>query len=181
MRNKKYRIDLAGLMAECEANYLRIMKLLPDMSEINIREFGVEVGGNPPLQFRLEVKERCKYTTMVDISQQPLPLQLRETAVQLTDRQSREFGASVVAAEPSTVENWVTPPTFSLRIYHDAQMAEVISFDNHQQLQIKYDYPNSNMYQSNEKSQLNTFVGEWLSHCLQYGHVLDDSTSSVYC
>ena len=173
MRKKQYSIDLSGLMAECEANYLRIMKLLPDMSQINIREFGVELAGSAPIQFRLEIKECCKYTTMVDISQQPLLRPLNE--------ESRDPLDSELGAQRVTVENWIKPPTFSLRIYHDAQMAEVISFDNHQQLQVKYDYPNSKMYQSNEKSQLNMFLGEWLSHCLQYGHVLEGSTNSVYC
>lgn len=174
MRKKQYRIDLAGLMAECEANYLRIMKLLPNMSEINIREFGVELAGSAPVQFRLEVKECCKYTTMVDISQQPLIRALSEEDSGSGDLEDYET--------PLTpVENWIKPPTFSLRVYHDAQMAEVISFDNHQPLQVKYDYPNSKMYQSNEKSQLNMFLGEWLSHCLQYGHVLAGSTRSAYC
>ena len=186
MGKKKYSIDLAGLMAECEANYLRIMKLLPDMSEIDIREFGVELAGSPPVQFRLEVKERCKYTTMVDISQQRLPAKDMRQRSTLVANQSADFGTMVKTTEQSgvkqsTVVNWITPPTFSLRIYHDAQMAEVISFDNHQPLQVKYDYPNSKMYQSNEKSQLNLFLGEWLSHCLQYGHALEGSTSSVYC
>lgn len=174
MRKKQYSIDLAGLMAECEANYLRIMKLLPDMSKLNIREFGVELAGSSPMQFRLEVKECCKYTTMVDISQQRL---LRSLNAERPD--PRDRGES--DAPPATVENWINPPTFSLRVYHDAQMAEVISFDNHHPLQVKYDYPNSKMYQRNEKSQLNMFLGEWLSHCLQYGHVLEGSTTSAYC
>ncbi|MFT5690808.1 MAG: hypothetical protein ACI92E_000131 [Oceanicoccus sp.] len=174
MRKKQYSIDLAGLMAECEANYLRIMKLLPDMSQINIREFGVELAGSAPIQFRLEIKECCKYTTMVDISQRPLLSPLNEDDPDPLD--SAESGSP-----RATFDSWIKPPTFSLRIYHDAKMAEVISFDNHEQLQVKYDYPNTQMYQSNEKSQLNMFLGEWLSHCLLYGHVLEGSTNSVYC
>lgn len=30
---ERYRVDLAGLQATCEANYARLMRLLPDMRE----------------------------------------------------------------------------------------------------------------------------------------------------
>jgi len=59
-------------------------------------------------------------------------------------------------------------------------MAEVISYDNHHRLHIKYDYPNNNMYQSNEKAQINNLLGEWLSHCLRHGRVLHSAAVSVY-
>ena len=35
-----------------------------------------------------------------------------------------------------------------------------------------YSYPNAAMHQPDEKSQLNLFLGEWLSHCLACGHEL---------
>ena len=149
MTKKKYRINLAGQQAECELNYARLMRLLPRLSTVDLHEFGVELAGRPSLQLRLEVKERCKYTTMLDVSQRSLD--------------------GVDQALP-----WVVNPTFSLRIYHDAKMAEVISFDRHHRLQAKYDYPNDKMYQADEKAQLNQFLGEWLSHCIQYGHALED-------
>ena len=137
-------MDLAAQMAECEANYARIMQLLPDMDTVDQRQFSVDLAGSESQQFRIAVKERCKYTTMVDISRQ-----------------------SEHASKP-----WATAPSFSLRVYHDARMAEVVAFDRHRRLQAKYDYPNDNMYQRDEKSQLNTFLGEWLSHCLKYGQAL---------
>ena len=142
MAKQKYKIDLAGQLAECEANYLRIMKLLPDMSFVDSREFGVEFAGGTPVDIRITVTERCKYTTMLQVSQ----------------------------LQAST--QWSNAPCFVLRVYHDAQMAEVIAFDRHHRLYPRYEYPNSNMYQCNEKAQLNLFLGEWLSHCLRYGHAL---------
>jgi uncharacterized protein YqiB (DUF1249 family) len=141
---KKYTVDLAALLAQCEANYARIMQLLPDMATVDLRQFAVDLVGSEPQQFRIEVRERCKYTTMIDISRQ-----------------------SVAPVMP-----WATAPSFSLRVYHDARMAEVVAFDQHSRLQAKYDYPNDNMYQRDEKSQLNTFLGEWLSYCLKYGQSL---------
>lgn len=143
---KKYTVDLAAQMAECEANYARIMQLLPDMEAVDQREFLVAANNSEPQQFRISVLERCKYTTMVDISRQLLAGQ---------------------QAQP-----WTAVPSFSLRVYHDARMAEVVGFNQHQRVQAKYDYPNDRMYQRDEKLQLNTFLGEWLSYCLKYGQAL---------
>ncbi|MEE8057912.1 MAG: DUF1249 domain-containing protein [Pseudomonadales bacterium] len=148
MLKKKYSIDLAGQMAECEANYARIMQLLPDMEAVDQREFGVDMPGGRSIRFQIVVRERCKYTTMVDVSQLPL---------------------SSSSAIPETLQQ---APCFSLRVYHDARMAEVIAYNRHQRLRPSYNYPNNKMYHRDEKAQLNTFLGEWLSHCLQYGYAL---------
>ncbi len=148
---KKYSIDLAKDQAECEANYARLMQLLPDIDDVDKREFGVHQPGGAHLRLQIVIRERCKYTTMLDISQ-----------------------------GPSSLEGLALPiPCFSLRVYHDARMAEVVSFDQHRQLLPRYEYPNKNMYQCDEKSQLNAFLGEWLSHCLQFGHALDDVSPAL--
>lgn len=147
MIKNNYTIDLAGHMAECEANYARIMQLLPDMATIDRRLFGVELSGGQPVQIRIDITERCKYTTMLAISQLP------------SDHSKRP---------------WSTAAGFSLRVYHDAQMAEVVCYDARRALHASYEYPNETMFQRDEKAQLNIFLGEWLSHCLKYGYVLDD-------
>ena len=33
----RYRVDLVGLQAACEANYARLMRLLPQMREVQSR------------------------------------------------------------------------------------------------------------------------------------------------
>ena len=151
MIRKKHTIDLSAQMAECEANYARIMRLLPDLESVDQREFGVEQADGQSVLFRIDVTERCKYTTMVDIYQQ-------------------------TASQP-----WAPAPSFSLRIYHDARMAEVTAYDQQQAMRASYDYPNANMFQRDEKTQLNTFLGEWLRHCLTYGHALEDLGGPVMC
>ena len=168
MAKKNYTIDLAGLMAECEANYLRLMKLLPQLASEDQREIIVELAAGHPVCFRLQIIERCKYTTMVEISQRPMTAQC-ELAVE------HKAGSSA-----DKLQRWISSPTFSVRIYHDARMAEVISYDKHHRLHIKYDYPNSNMYQSNEKAQINSLLGEWLSHCLRHGRVPHNAAVNAY-
>ena len=122
MAKAKYTIDLAAQQAECEANYARIMRLLPDMATVDHRDLGN--GGD---------------------------------------------------------QLWSSSADFSLRIYHDARMAEVVSFNRHRNLRVSYDYPNQRMYQRDEKTQLNLFLGEWLSHCLEYGHTLEQPISIGSC
>jgi uncharacterized protein YqiB (DUF1249 family) len=63
-----------------------------------------------------------------------------------------------------------------VRIYHDAQMAEVIGYQQGRHFQSRYEYPNKTMYHPDEKEQLNRLLGEWLSTCLTCGHVLDEVT-----
>lgn len=61
----------------------------------------------------------------------------------------------------------------SVRVYHDAQMAEAVAFAHLQRILPHYDYPNPAMHQPDEKAQWNRFLGEWLSHCLQHGVPID--------
>lgn len=64
-------------------------------------------------------------------------------------------------------------PCLTVRVYHDAQLAEVVAFANRRRVQPAYEYPNPAMYQPDEKAQWNRFLSEWLSHCLHHGHYLD--------
>ena len=151
MAKPKYVVDLAGQMAECEANYARIMKLLPNMAEVSSREFGVGLVDGNMVRLRITVKERCKYTTILEISQLHPAMQ------------------------------WSGEPQFHLRVYHDAQMAEVTAFQGHRHVRPCYDYPNDDMFHCDEKAQLNAFLGEWLSHCLQYGYALGQPVEDGFC
>src|SRR5690606_6836260 len=44
-------------------------------------------------------------------------------------------------------------PTLTVRMYHDARLAEVIAFARQRRVQPRYDYPNPLMHQPDEKSQ----------------------------
>lgn len=70
MLKKKYRIDLPAHMAECDANYLRMMKLFPRMRQEDAEEFGIVLGGQP-YRVQLRVAERGPYTTSVEVHQLP--------------------------------------------------------------------------------------------------------------
>jgi hypothetical protein len=56
-----------------------------------------------------------------------------------------------------------------IRLYHDARLAEVISNQDIRHIKPRYDYPNNQMHQPDEKQQINVFLKEWLQLSLQLG------------
>ena len=145
MRKSRYKLDLSGLHAQCETNYARLMQLLPDINTIDLREFDISTSTDEgSARISIEVVERCKYTTMLTVYQS------------------------------NTLVNWVPAPKYDVRVHHDAAMAEVIGFRAHRKVLAKYDYPNEKMLHQDEKYQLNCFLGEWLSHCLQLGSCVEE-------
>ncbi|MCY1286966.1 hypothetical protein D9M70_359490 [compost metagenome] len=140
---ERYRVDLAGLQAACEANYARLMCLLPGMrGECGSRRVALSQGERLLGVLTLDVLEACPYTTTLQVRQEhSLP--------------------------------WLPVPRLEVRVYHDARMAEVIGAENARRFRSIYPYPNAAMHQPDEKTQLNLFLGEWLSHCLACGHELE--------
>jgi hypothetical protein len=59
----------------------------------------------------------------------------------------------------------------SIRLYHDARLAEVLTTQDIRQVKPRYDYPNIQMHQQDEKQQTNQFLNEWLHLCLRLGQV----------
>lgn len=57
-------------MAECDANYLRLSKLFPEMHTLDRAAMGLELNGIR-LEIRMEVIERSPYTTLIRLSQHP--------------------------------------------------------------------------------------------------------------
>lgn len=60
-------------------------------------------------------------------------------------------------------------PKMTVRLYHDARVAEVCASEQISRVFARYDYPNAKMVQKDEKFQLNQFLGEWLTFCLKNG------------
>ena len=120
-------------MSQCAVNYMLLSRLLPDGE--TLREY--EVAEN--YRMRLEITERCKYTTMLSI---------------------------VIAS--ADYPDWMTQTRLAVRLYHDADLAEVMDQQGSVLLPVN-EYPNKDMQQVDEKMGLNDFLGEWLSFCLKHG------------
>jgi uncharacterized protein YqiB (DUF1249 family) len=141
----RYSIDLAGLHATCESNYVRLLQLFPDYETSNSREFQLSDGQ----RVRIDIVERCRYTTLMKVCQHP------------------------------AAEDWLVPPYFDLRAYHDARMVEVSSFQARGRIAARYEYPNPGMHARDEKAQQNLFLAEWLGHCLTQGRTSSGLPASL--
>jgi uncharacterized protein YqiB (DUF1249 family) len=142
-KSKNYTPNLSKLISDCEINYHRLMRLLPELDDQEEWLFGVDADAEQQLkQVSIRVVERSKYTTTVAVAQESL------------------------------INEWVPKPILTVRLYHDANMAEVLSFQRNRSIRQTYPYPNEKMYQPDEKAQMNTFLGEWLEFCLRSGRAL---------
>ena len=136
----RYVPDLTGLMAECERNYARLLQLLPDLEQASIRKVAVTYPNGCTATIRFEVLEAFRYTSTVQIQ------------------------------HCVSDDTWLYMPKIVVRLYHDARMAEVVEAQYMRQLKGVYRYPNTHMYQADEKVQRNLYLGQWLCYCLQYGY-----------
>lgn len=188
---KRYIVNFPKYMAICEFNYRRLTRLMPGWREPpkslskDTSTAGAHwqyVMGNTPHEMVLliEVRNFAKYTTTVHISissqlQKPMPW-------------FRKYRSQCLAAELDSLHVLNAPDSnpfnraidvhhtrkiYSLdaHLYHDAVSAEVIAWQGRRGFQPKYKYPNVHMYQPDEKSQLNHFLGELLEFCLMNGRI----------
>jgi len=140
----RYRVNLPLQMAECEANYARLKKLLSNLLD-DQREFAVSQGAQVWLH-KIHVIERSPYTTTLQLTQK---------------------------SDQHNSDTWLQMPCLTVRMYHDAGLAEVLAWEGHKRLRPRYEYPNQSMYQCDEKLQINQFLGEWLALCLSQGHGIE--------
>lgn len=90
----------------------------------------------PELSLRMEVIERTRYTTVL-----------------------------LMRGEFAHRQSLVSEPVMKVRVSHDAQVAEVISYQDHGRLDARYEQPNRAMMGRFEKRQVNRFLREWLDCC----------------
>lgn len=140
----RYRIDLQRLHAECELNHARLWKVFPAMASEAERRLALPAVGSAGLRrLQFRVTERSPYTTCLDI---------------------------VAAGQGPT---WGLDAVFQVRLYADAQMAEVTAFQRQRAVASRYAYPNPAMRQPDEKAQWNFLLGEWLAHALAHGYPIE--------
>lgn len=148
---KRYQPNLVSLMSLCANNYFLLLKVQADQTQLDQqRHFFI----NDHLAYAVTVNEVTRYTSLITFEQ--------------IDHQQKEVDKN--KSENKTILHSYHP-RMSIRLYHDARMAEVISSQDIHQVKPRYDYPNKHMHQQDEKQQINQFLNEWLHLCLMYGQV----------
>lgn len=67
------------------------------------------------------------------------------------------------------------------RVYHDAQVFEVVAYQGHARFAPHYPYPNRDMHSPFEKRRVNLFAGEWLRSRLRLGQRLERADGIPTC
>ena len=137
---KRYVPDLVQLGAMYESNYSRLMKLIQMMGDQDCMSFKLHSGSAYIGAVKLELIESGKYTD------------------------------TFLLEQTAAVGKWINNPKMSVRLYHDALVAEVIGKNGRQLVKAVNRYPNCKMHLPDEKTQLNLFLAEWLNFCISYGY-----------
>jgi hypothetical protein len=75
---------------------------------------------------------------------------------------------------PVDPDSLPTALALQVRLYHDAQLAEVSSYQEFYRLRARYEYPNSNMFYRDEKEQSNYLLYDWLCALMTTQFNIDD-------
>ena len=113
-KRHRYIPNLIADMAECDANYIRLRQLFPDMESMDDIRFGVHTRTEEGVRVAIRIEERCPFTTMVSVN--------------VSSEEDRPF---------------IKWPNLTLRVYHDVKSAEVVSFERHRNFQYRYPTPNA--------------------------------------
>ncbi|MFT7337922.1 MAG: hypothetical protein ACI92B_001250, partial [Marinobacter maritimus] len=85
--------------------------------------------------------------------------------------QTARYTETLLLEQVHNSGRWLNNPLMTVRVYHDAAMAEVISCYRDTQIAPVNDYPNRFMHHPDEKVQVNGFLADWLEYCLRFGHL----------
>lgn len=163
---KRYQPNLVSLMTLCANNYLLLLKLQAEETKLDQqRHFFI----NEHLSYVVTVNEITRYTSLITFEQKAFEQKTFEQKVF-----QQKIGAHKASKRINIKDKTLyraLHPRMSIRLYHDACMAEVISSQDIHQVKPRYDYPNKRMLQQDEKQQINQFLNEWLHLCLAHGQV----------
>lgn len=170
-----YRPNLVSLMNLCATNYMLLLKIVADKVQVGEqRQFYI----SDFLTYTLTIKEVTKYTSVVTIVQDAYCFPFSENAwkgnnAKKDENRTLKERHKKTKTLHSKGYNLVQllHPRMTIRLYHDARMAEVLSSQDVRQIKPRYDYPNTKMHQQDEKQQINQFLNEWLQLCLSLGHL----------
>ena len=177
MSKSNYSIDLIKQMAECDANYIRLLKLVPQLRAYRDRS----AMGYPLLDSDISNHEEMKRTISNKEPEKILEGLTSEfciadfcnssqkVTVKIKILEAFKYTTIMEITQQPELKKWMTNSPMLVRVYHDASTAEVVSYQGHRNLRARYSQPNPKMYHADEKMQVNKFLGECLTHCLKAG------------
>jgi uncharacterized protein YqiB (DUF1249 family) len=99
------------------------------------------LAGKEGEELELLILERCRYTTMVSLT------------------------------KPFSIDGeWLPNLSMQLRIYHDACVVEVVSYQGCQRIPARYQVARHGRYHKDEKRQINLLLHDLLLYCRRLGY-----------
>ena len=136
------KYDVSQQAGYYEANFERLIWLVPTLASAPDLIRGILLShGADGMSLQLTILEHSKYTTTIALTHH-----LRMDDAMITD------------------------PFMKIRIYHDARVAEVLSYQCQSQLQIFHPDATLNVPNLREKCRINRFLSEWLDYCIAHGY-----------
>jgi len=138
-----------------EHNYIRLLDLIPNLDLLD-GECVSEREGRRSLWLR--VVEQTPYSTLCEL---------------------HEYGvlqAPVGSQDEARADAQVEEIALTLRVYHDARVAELLSYRNRYGGGEVVAAPVLQTPALNRKRELNFFLWKWLGHCLERGHRLSPAS-----
>jgi len=174
-------------MAECDANYARLIALAPALCKPGSFQAVPRSGpaaeteqdpGRGAVQPDLDVDLDSHLEAASTEFALDMPAASVGVLVELVERSryTTLVRFTQLGPEPREVAGValnLAPPTMLVRLYHDARSAEVVEVRNEGRFKEVYEYPNPHMRSRDEKAQVNRFLGEYLAMCLRYGLVAE--------
>lgn len=130
-----------GVFGQMRCYEANFERLMWLIPDLHDMEGPVRSAGSDTMELQLDILERGKYTATIALT--------------------HHF---------HTPGGLVSDPYMRIRLYTDAMVAEVLSYQGHERLQLFQPYPILSSANLREKYQINRFLGEWLDYCIARGH-----------
>lgn len=175
--DRQYKVDLVRDMADCDANFIRLLKLMPELESYRLEclksldnpgseECGAGQTVNLTTAYALGKVGQCaREFSLFTSADEASHLHIRLRVVEIF-----RYTSTIVVEQLNTLHSLLPAPRVMVRLYHDANTAEAVEYHGHKALLAKYTIPNAKMFHRDEKRQINEFLGEWLSLCLSAGY-----------
>lgn len=111
----------------------------------------------------------CRLLPHNDKVGETVTYQVNAAHYRLTLNESTRYTSLVEIEQTFPIVNDWNLPAMTVRLYHDAMVAEVRSSQQVYRFKARYDYPNKKLHQPDEKHQINLFLADWLRYCLAHG------------
>ena len=142
MSKANYSIDLIKQMAEYDANYIRLLKLVPQLQAYRDKSFNEYADANcEDISRNLltnDEPEKVLEGLTTEFCIADLENSSEKVTVEIKILEAFKYTTTLEIVQKPEFKKWMTNPSMLVRVYHDASTAEVTSYQGHRNLKSRY-------------------------------------------